>query len=346
MTLKLLLSAALSGTLVAAQNSAPEPPETCCVDDCQPCYCLGPENCAANAPVCPHTCGGDWGISIAGLYWTAHSDRMNYAFWFDTETSSVETLFLKGSWDFGFKLGVEYCSPCDGWDAKVLWTWFQNRTTRKVSQKDDTNRELKSLLGGAPSAGEVKAKWELDLNLIDIEIGREFWTSKYLSIRPFIGVRVPLIKQNFEEQTKGDVSFDGTPLGPSFLLKSADFNGAGLRAGLDSTWNFGCGWALYGNGAVDIVYGWHDINLEEFRKSPNPPFEKLPVFSSKSRFTVPRYMGDLALGFQWSRLICNCNYYIEGQLGWEQHIFVNTNQINGEGDLTTSGVTLAFKFAF
>ena len=67
----------------AARNTddrcAPEPGAACYPDDCRRCYCLGPDNYGVNAPVCPVTCAGDFSIEVAGFYWNAHQDGMEYA---------------------------------------------------------------------------------------------------------------------------------------------------------------------------------------------------------------------------------------------------------------------------
>ena len=85
----------LSHAIFAAENScAPEPPATCYPDDCMRCYCLGPAQQIANAPVCPLTCNGDWKISLAGLYWKAQEDGLEYAIDNDSLTDVIETIYI------------------------------------------------------------------------------------------------------------------------------------------------------------------------------------------------------------------------------------------------------------
>ena len=38
-------------------------------------------------------------------------------------------------------------------------------------------------------------------------------------------------------------------------------------------------------------------------------------------------MLDLDLGVQWFSLFCDCKYGLKIQLGWEQHLFFNQNQL-------------------
>ena len=147
----------ISSSLIAAQNNdrcAPEPSATCYPDDCKRCYCLGPENILVNAPVCPRTCDGDISISVAGFYWNAHQDGMEYAIDNRVRNNIVSTsvnpplppplltitnefnniidaeyLTPDFKWDWGFKLGLAYCSPCDGWDIGIYWTWYKGKAS-------------------------------------------------------------------------------------------------------------------------------------------------------------------------------------------------------------------------
>ncbi|NGX59176.1 MAG: hypothetical protein KR126chlam3_00323 [Chlamydiae bacterium] len=115
-------------------NCEPEPPATCYPENCNHCYCLGPENYGVNAPVRPVTCNGDWVISAAGFYWNAHQDGMEYAIdnrvkHLDDDTTGLldlnnlinaEYKTPDFKWNWGFKVGLGYNTTCDGWDFGVV----------------------------------------------------------------------------------------------------------------------------------------------------------------------------------------------------------------------------------
>lgn len=141
-----------------------QPPAPCYPDDCYTCpRCLGPENFAGNPPVCPRTCDGDWDFIIAGFYWNAHQDGMEYAIVTDVvnpnatagtgdptlaQIQVLNTLIdaeyemPKFKWDFGFKLGVAYCSPCDGWDIGLLWTRYHGRASEDIDADSEDNNTI------------------------------------------------------------------------------------------------------------------------------------------------------------------------------------------------------------
>ena len=358
----------MSGTLMAAQNNdrcMPEPSAPCYPDDCKRCYCLGPENIMVNAPVCPRTCGGDFSLTAAGLYWKAHQDGLAYGIMNDPALALIDAEYLEPDFkgDVGFKLGLSYCIPCDSWDIGILWTSYHGKASSHVEAEEDDNRLIFSLWSrfpeGQATARDVVTKWDLDLDLIDVELGREYWSSKYLSLRPFVGIRVAFIRQDYNIQYKG--GFGNERLIEHVELENK-FKGIGLRTGLNTIWNLGCGWALYGNFAANLIYGRFNVDHDDFFRQSEEPFAKIKSLETEEHFHATRFIGDLALGIQYSTLVCDCKYGILAQLGWEQHIFLKQNQMwrvpfhtfgideiifqQQHGDLDTRGLTLSFRFSW
>ena len=343
----------------------------CNKDDCCRIYCLGPENTIANSPKGPITCNGNFVVTVSGLYWGTQQDGMEYAI----ETMVVGTDSVSGNpglnnlidgeylspnytRDFGFQLGASYISPCDGWDIGVKWTYFRNTAKDHIEAESEDNTAILPLwsafqypnAGNAPIlfANDIVSSWRLDLNLIDIELGRAYWTSKFLSLRPFVGLRIASIEQNFDLQHKGGSYNDpGMSLNYNdYVDLDNDFHGTGLRIGLDSNWNFGCGWALYGNLAASLVYGKFDIDHDEWVRQATGPFTKHRILEATEKFRASRAIVDLGLGIQWSTLFSDCKYGIRVALGFEQHLFYHQNQLwrvvrnggnNGSGIINNTG---------
>lgn len=370
----------------AARNGkdgcAPTPGAACYPDNSKNCYCLGPENYGVNAPVYPLTCNGDFTITVAGFYWNAHQDGMEYAI--DSKVSgSTELNNLTAAeyqtpnfdWDFGFKVGLGYATTTDGWDIGVQWTWYQGKANDHIERESDDNATLLPLWSAyAPAAGgvlfatDIETHWKLKLNLVDIELGRNFWSSKYLALRPFVGLRVAFLEQNYQIQHKGGSWTASGPFNNQVTLDN-NFKGVGLRGGLNSTWNFGSGFGLYANSALSIVYGRFSEGYDETNRLATTPSTKTKIAEYNYSFRASRAMLDLALGVQWATMFSDCQYGFSVALGWEHHLFLNQNQMwritrigdtattlpnnTGEnvysqrsGDLDTQGWTLTVNFAF
>lgn len=356
------------------------------------------------------SCGGDLTFTAAILYWNAHQDGREFAIdnWVTNPNAfvppgaaptdeSIQQLnqlvdadfqLPRAKWNWGSKLGLEYCSPCDGWDLSLLWTRFHGRARAEVEEDLSDNRTLLPLWsqfsfsqGSLLYATRASDHWKVKLNLVDLEMGRNYWASKYLALRPFIGIRYASAKQHTEIVYRGG-SWSAITIGVltqpplrSIIDLQNDYRGAGLRAGLGSTWNFGCGWAIYGNFAASIIYGrFHIYHIEDIRQVINPNIS-VNILDTEESLRATRTIFDLALGIEYSTMFCDCQYGFTAMFGWEQHVFFNQNQmwrvnrvgaqaqsitvnpavlnLTGQnifdqrrGSLDTQGWTLTFRFDF
>lgn len=359
---------ALSSILPAARNNNNKKDEcqpANCEQDCKCMYpCLGPTNCAINAPVHPRGCDDtQWALTVAGFYWNAHQEGLDFAVRSDTDNATgalvngeFQTPNFK--WQPGFKLGLNYTSNCDAWDFGVLWTWYKGKAHGNVEAEASDNALLYTLWsrnGTETFARDVTHRWDLKLNLIDLEMGRDFWNSERLALRPFIGLRIAFINQDFDLEYRGG-SFSNVN---DFVELDNNYKGVGIRGGLNSTWNIGCGWAIYGDMAFSILYGKFSTSQKEYTKGVTSPFSKTSITEADSSFRSSKLITDLGIGLQWGTLLCECKYGITFRLGWENHLFSNQNQLwritrdsennnysPARGDLDTQGWTLNVRFDF
>lgn len=318
-----------------------------------------------NPPARPTVKDGD-DVFVTGdiFLWQSHENGLAYAF--DSEDS--ESVILDGKaetpdfdWDFGFRLGLGYNIPHDGWDVYAYWTHFHN----------NAHDEELAPLGGAlfpalmnPAANltiplpvgslcsEAEEHWHLHMNIADLQVGREFFVSKWLTLRPSIGLRSAWIRQKFDVEYEF-INTVNSLLGTEVEIEMKNkYWGLGLRTGLDTQWGLGSGWSLYGDMGVSLLYGFFHIDQSEH----NGGIERLDVDSS---FHLGRAMTDLALGLRWEENFSNDEYRILLQFGWEHMMFFGQNQlmtfvdgslpgnfVSNQGDLTIQGWTLAGRFDF
>jgi hypothetical protein len=380
----------------------PEPAAPCYSLDTPPCdYCLGPENVAGNPAVRPYTCDGDIVVEVAGFYWNAHQDGLEFAIANSVAAPATtagdssalnnlvraEYLNPKAKWELGFKLGLGYDSTHDGWDLMLLWTHYRGRAKKEADIDLADNSSLLPLWSafstsaGVPGVGsnnilyatDINAHWKLRLDLVDLELGREFWSSKYLTLRPHIGLRYTWLKQSYDITHQGGAwgAVDG--IQPAFNNEvdlRSKFKGIGVRAGLNSTWMLGRGFAFFGNAAISIVYGRFSVDADENNFLTTAPFSTTEVLDTDEHFRSSKGMTDLAFGISWSTMFSDCQYGFTLALAWEHHLFFNQNQfwrvnrVGGQalmaqpnnsgmnvfskqsGDLSTQGWTLSAVFEF
>ncbi len=367
---KISISLLLSSTAFALQTSNPE--------SCTPTYCLGPAITQGNAPVRPYTCDGDLEISASALYWKASQDGMEYAYKTNVRglpgnypLVDAEYLSPNFQWEPGFRIGLSYCSPCDGWDVGAVYTTFNGRGFSQENILEfsgssppfqaitaPTNNTIVLLWSGVaaalrdvPFVGKVETEWNSNIKIGDLVLGRSFWTSPRLELRPNVGIRLLSLDQKFTIFARGGywqefefatMYFEQFQPAMNGEMKFKNtFEGVGCKGGLDASFHLSCGWSIYGEMAASIIYGRFEVQEEENVRLAQNGFPKVTMVETKNHFRASRAVLDTGLGVQWFSLVSNSKYGVTVQLGFEQHLFFHQNQfwrvnrVNKEEQFTT-----------
>jgi len=341
-----------------------EPKPKKCID----CECYSP-------PFYDLQC--DWGMfaTVDFLYWFAKETGLTYALKTESPDSKFSLGAQSGvlnqvaprkyksmdeEWDPGFRAGLGLNSDCDGWDLYAHWTYFHTCNKRSTSVKDTTFEFINFPLGKSlispwfnpgNSAGKtlspnsndihfftkITAKWRINYNVLDLEIGRKYWLSQYMSMRPFMGIRGACTRIHFSTNPSSESVVDIKTVllsnETSYKIRFKNrFWGVGLLGGFQPDWHFGCGFSLFGN--VDIALLWGDFDIK--RKENTSSFSTVltePIFAltagdlgtSKNAFSAMQAILDLGVGLRWESNFCQDRYHLGIDLGWEHHIWFNHN---------------------
>lgn len=354
------------------------PPAPCYPDTPICTYCVGPD--LVNPSVRPRMCDGEWVLTAGVLFWNSHQDGMEYVVemgvYTDLNQGTLQSNNLidatyqnpKFKWNVGFELGIGYNSTHDGWDMDLHWTHYRGTAGSHIEAEQDDNTTLVALWSafnnaflGANLATDIETHWKLHLDLLDATLGREFWTSKYLSLRPFLGLRLSWIDQNYKINHKGG-TFQSlaapNPLNNEVNL-SNDFRGIGPRAGLDSTWHLGRGISFYNHLGASLIYGRFTVKHDEWNREATGRHAKSRVLETENHFRAGRAITDLSLGIQWATLFNQCRNHFNLLLSWDHHMFFDQNQLwrvnrfqteniyyQRRGDLDTQGWTVRASVSF
>jgi hypothetical protein len=145
------------------------------------------------------------------LIWKTQIDGLSYASEYTIEANNDQGPLqpLNGktnnphfNYQYGFKAALGCNLSHDGWDAILSWTWFRDES-KSHAQATDNYALFPSLLMSPLSIGpflttasEADFKWDLHFDMLDLEMGREFYAGKWLALRPFFGLRSAWIDQN------------------------------------------------------------------------------------------------------------------------------------------------------
>ncbi|MBS0620065.1 MAG: hypothetical protein JSS61_01215 [Verrucomicrobia bacterium] len=258
---------------------------------------------------------------------------------------------VKPHWGPGARIGFGGNMEYDEWDIYLNWTWFE--TTARRTKHAKTDSELLVLWGHpdiAAATGATKAggKWSMDLNVLDLELGRAFWVGRYFSIRPFIGARGAWIDQSFR------VKYDLATSPEMFQHSKAhsDFEGGGIRAGADLRLALFGGWSFYGLASGSMLYGHFDC---DYRCKAGG----VSIGRTTDGFHQPATSAQLALGVRWDVYLHKDRYHFGLFAGWEQNMWFGMNKMNRyfgqlqngllqqmNSDLSLQGGTFGVRFDF
>ncbi|HSX13043.1 MAG TPA: Lpg1974 family pore-forming outer membrane protein [Chlamydiales bacterium] len=261
--------------------------------------------------------------------------RQNFPFGPFSDQKNRECFEVSCDWNSGCRVGLGYNMVHDQWDTQVLWTWVLN-----VGHDHHTNTEnhlfSANAVPGISAENGVMADTfsshiHIHLNLIDWQLGREFFLSQWLKMRPFIGVRTGFVNQNWMTTATGNIVALNDDLTKYIIELKQDFWGIGPTVGFNSEWGLVCNFSLYANGSVALLSGFFDNyrNDRGYLRSPpaeiNNPFSKHPHHAQS--------ITELQLGLRWNQWFRDERYRLSIQAGWNA-IFLNDHNhlfaINGQ----------------
>lgn len=292
------------------------------------------------------------------LLWQSSEDDLNYALKSESQTG-VQNGHIKSpdfDWDWGVRLGLGIKLPHDQWDLFFNYTYVHAHAhgSTSASSGGAVFPIMMAPFGQPPNFFVEKAHfhWDATLNIGDIELGRNCFVGKLLSIRPFMGVRGLTIDQDIDVDYRGGTAVPGND--EDQVRNTNDFWGVGLRIGADTLWALGAGWGIYGNGAASLVSGKFDVHEKE--KLEESDVTRLNLTADTDSVIA---IAELALGIQWDKLFSKDRYHFGIKFGWEFNVFFDQNRLmrfinsdlpgaisTSNGDLSFQGLTFGFRFDF
>lgn len=299
------------------------------------------------------------------LWWKAEEDGLPFTYKTNnplgnSQENSIQLKEMDFDWDVGYRVGGGFNFRHDKWEVGFLWTHL-NTESRTQSNAVDGDAlfpywVFPDGIAGMDFFAEAKAHWKLFLNMGDLELSKEYFVGKRLSMRPFIGARTAWIDQEFNVEYKNVLFVLGQSLDDSVRMKS-DYWGLGPRIGLGTQWWITKRFNIYGEAAIDLLYGEFNIKQKE-QATIEPIDQQLEPLHFKSLFHIARPITDLAIGFGWDSLFFDDRLHVGVKVGWEQHIFFDQNQfirfvtssitslLSNRGDLALEGLVASLRLDF
>lgn len=348
------------------------------------------QDCGTNYSNCCNTsyCDGKFKVGAEWLYWKGEQDNMVLAQTVAGSSDNTTPAFLLSDtcdvqsnykYTNGFRINVGYELPCNGWEANVIYTNLpihaQSKTINAITPTNAQNpgsgpyfiiepntfylilQQLNEALRLAlPSNSDFQTfqqKWNLNLNQVDLDIGRTICFNDCISIRPHAGFRALWYTDKQRAVFTGTSSF-GTEDPPTSTFESNvsfkdKFTGYGVEAGLWGTWQIGGGVSLIGHFGGSILYSKFVLNediesvvVNTFTEEPSETIPFTTAFTDTNHAATPTV--DYFLGLEYADVMCDMSFAIRA--GWEQHVYFETNRFFQAGNLSTQGLTLGLEVGF
>ena len=288
-------------------------------------------------------------IDAEFLWWYGEISNLSYAIKREvrltgSETAPTQTAIVpirkeEFDWDWnpGVRIGLGVITSLDGWDVYANWTYYHTS-----ERESETLAPVDAVARGTPGTqmftspwfiqpnsqayNAISARWGLDFNRVDLELGRNFWVSDELSVRPMAGVTGFWADLDFKVHAN---RLQMIGIGAS--TERSDFNqdswGAGLLAGLSSAWHLTRHFSLYGYLEMALTYGKQSIkrnaSINTVDQLGNPTLQYATTLRDDRYYLQPFI--DLGMGIRFENTFDSVRAMLDA--GWEFHSLLKFNQL-------------------
>ncbi|MCP5505826.1 MAG: MOMP family protein [Chlamydiales bacterium] len=324
--------------------SFPRPPEKEITVEAQPWV----KNCIAE----PY-------VEADFLYWKVAEEGLAYAATgFGDPNAPLQYRGKVYDLDFegalGLRVGLGLNLAHDGWDLFLRYTWMYSNASDSVTA--DPNKDpLRPIWFTGPdflfSGGleSASARWDIHFNVVDLEWGRNFYISRFLTLRPFFGLKGYWMDQTYKVRQVGPVQ----GLVATHRIKSEKDNwGLGIRFGMDTCWYFVKNWSVFADFALTNSWSRYDHQRKDHLDYHVSGETNTQIHLIHDAYDMIPIL-ELGTGVRWEMWFAEDQMHALIQAGWEEQVWWGDNHflvaaVNdyGKGNLMTQGLTLRFRFDF
>ncbi|KTD22759.1 major outer membrane protein [Legionella lansingensis] len=252
-----------------------------------------------------------WDFGVYALYLQPSYD-VDYGYLFHTTDAFGFSQYhhdLDPDWEWGFKLEGSYHFST-GNDININWYHWEG---------DDDHHNLNghffdpvAFFGPLFGAFQFEPEWDA----VNFEFGQHVDFGEFKDIRFHAGLQYARIKHDILAS-----GFVSSPFFPFSTQVDSEWDGVGPRIGLDMTYNFGNGFAIYGNGATAILVGDADFTTTTYVPVA---FGNTIVTTSGSKTTIVPEL-EVKLGAKYTYAMAQGDLSLDA--GWMFVNYFNANHL-------------------
>jgi len=250
---------------------------------------------------------------------------------------------LDTSYHPAFKMHLGATENTDNWNLNLVYTWFHSKDSKsKDIPQDDNIFFFTSLFPQSLDPGtnsykihHAKGVWEIDLNLLNLEIGRSFFVGKKLIFQPYVGPELAWLDQKYR--------FNSTykmPGAPQIDLFSQTNNKSdswllGPRIGINTHWVIKKGFNFIAKGAYSVFYQQINTSIKEDFDVIFPPgdliYRDAKLTGNKKDHFINSHV-ECSLGFDYGCFFCRNTKHFNISAEYQFQIYTDQNTIRALSD--------------
>jgi len=203
------------------------------------------------------------------------------------------------------------------------------------------------------------AHFDLHYQVGDLELGRNYYVSRTLKLRPFVGIKGTWQKQDYNVFYESlFLQQNVTPQGIYDFSSRFDHSlwGIGMRGGINTSWQFSKIFSLYGNMALSGIWSHYNTARKDtwqpLDQNHQPIQTKVTTVNIQDRLRLIKPVMEFEIGLRAESYLSCGRYHFLFQAGWESHIWINQtlyislNDNYNRFDLSLQGLTAKARFDF
>lgn len=301
-----------------------------------------------------------WKTAISGTEYafTGTTDNGNFVA-FGSSTGSGRVKRPELDFEPGFKLGLGVNFEHDGWDLYANYT-FLSGPNEKNSVAAATGTGAGALTYTTFNTGVAQTltvasdscKWDQDFNVVDLELGRNFFISRFLTLRPHAGFKTGWLLDKGVFTIVPNPVQDGTNAANRISAinstRSQHLWGLGIRWGMDTGWHVTKNWSFYADFAFTTL--WSDFHIKNTDYVTEAVTGKTNTLNTKETLQTVMPVIEAGLGLAYITWWDQNRYRFQFQGGWEEQVWLDYNHFmylgQAGGSFTVQGLTLKGMLTF
>lgn len=320
------------------------------------------------APAPSHTPPLRFYLGTQYLYWKATQEGISFALTgcrnapFTTVNETGTDYAPDFSWNSGFKVSGTVVWNHD-WDATARYTWYRSQNNRATCESKEGNIQEGFILGTLIAstnfqryATSASSDWDLDFNVLDLEIGRLFCVSPYFDIRALAGLKFAYQKQNWDNDFRVkemDFNSDMSITGPGQVTSDQSHRtfSTGIRIGGHADWQIMDHVSLFSTLALSALWTNYDITRKDiYTLDGHDPVTVIDTKRNGSTSNAIKAVSEFDLGINGFWQLPN-NQSLNVSLAYEMQLWLNhTSYIfiinNHDSDLSLQGLNVKVRYGF